>query len=162
MKVFLDSNLSILEYLYITSINSTDEENEVTDSLELEISKSDTVIGCKPQDLFYDKTIIINNDDYDKDNLIALSKHNRVISRYALPLDLKVEYDLLPYEKIKLNDFRFNGNSNITMSKLSIDKFIVQKDEDGYHMKYPKLFLSTKVKGDLTIIGLLKAQKDDE
>lgn len=161
MKIYLDSNLSLLEYLYVTSLSkldSEDDDSDIVDSLVLEVHKADTVIGCKPQDLFYDKTIIITNDDYDKNNLTALSKFNKVISRYSLPVGLLTDYELLPYKSISLNDFRFNGLTNNTMSKLSIDKFIIQKDDEGYHMKLPKLFLSTKIKGDMTIIGLLKNQ----
>jgi hypothetical protein len=166
MRVYLNSNLSILECIYLNTFEGNREkENSKVYSLKSELCDADIVVGCKKEDLFYDKIIFINNDNYSKDNLTVLSKYNKVISRFTLPPGIVQDYQLLPYDKLVLEEFRFNGISNQVMSKLSISKFLLHKDDKGYYLQKPKHFMATKIKGDLTIIGMLKLQdkmKTDE
>lgn len=169
MKIFLNSNLSLLEYLYLETMRMKEEVDPFLDfsgnlineiKLFNELNKSDYVVGCTKNDLFYDKTIIINNENYDKDTLSNLSQYNKIISRFILPSGLVDDYEVDPYENTKLLNFRFNGKSNEVMSKLSINSYIINKDEIGYYMKCPKMFMPTKVGGKLNVIGLLSLQKD--
>lgn len=162
MKIYLNSNLSILEFIYLNSLKQNSEVSdtvydfdEIKVTLVNDIHKSDYVIGCDKNDLFYGKTIIINNENFDKDNLIQLSKFNKVISRFVLNFILEDGYTLEPYEDIKLIDFRFNGHSNEVMSKLSVNNSVILKDNIGYYMKKPKMFMPTKVGKNLNILGLI-------
>lgn len=157
MKVFLNSNVSVLEYLYLDALTKS-QAVDSTAELVNDLHKANLVVGCNKQDLFYDKTIIINNESYDKDNLTYLSKHNKIVSRFNLPVGIVEEYSLEPYEDIQLNGFRFNGYSNDVMSKLSINSFLLLKDDKGYYMKQPKMFMPVKVSGKMNILGLLQRQ----
>lgn len=157
MKVYLSDTLSILEYLYIKS------RSEGPVSLVNSISEADFVVNCAPTDLFYDKTIIINNDGYDKDTIQELSKFNEIVSRFPLECDATMDYDLSPYEnETSLRDFEFDGRTRNVLSKLSIKQFIIMKVQNSYKMKLPQIFVNTKVRGYNTMIGLLQGITTDK
>jgi hypothetical protein len=153
MKILLTDTKSILEYLYRKSL-----KEEV--SLTMDISKATAVVNTSFNKNFYDKTIIVtSNKQSNISDLVRLSKVNKVISR--LPLgEVGFEYTLEPYVKVKLENLKMENNRNKPISDLSIKDFIITKYKGNYYMDAPSSYLGTSYKGNLTLVGLLKHQKE--
>lgn len=155
MKVYINDTSSLIEYLYLKSLNEFEQEVYLSNS----ISDSDVIINCDTTDLYYDKTIILTNDHYQKDTLEELAKFNKVISRFPLDGDIQFEYELVPYiDTINLKDFEFDGTTRNVLSRLSIKQFIILKSQGTYKMKSPQIFVNTNVKGYKTQIGYLQSR----
>lgn len=153
MNVYVFDSLSLLEGIYLLSIY---EEGKV--NLVFNLADADVVVGCNAMDLFYDKTIIINNNSFDQDHLIELSKFNKIISRFPLNSINGIEIKVEPYEEVKLNNFAFDGTTRNVLSRLSIKDFLIIKSEGIYKMKKPQMFANKDINGNKSIIGLLYDQ----
>lgn len=152
MKILLTNNYSLLEFLYRKSVDPSTE-------LTMDMADADIVVGTKFNTNFYDKTIVIPSlNSYDKDELLRLSSVNKIISRLPIP-DVTLEYSLDPFELIKLEDLEITSFRNRPISDLSIKDFIITKYKDKYFMNGASSYLGTKTKGNLTLVGLLKYQK---
>lgn len=150
MNIYIFDSLSLLEGLYLRSLYEDTKVNFV-----FSIAEADVIIGCNTSDLFYDKTIIINNNSFDNDHLVELSKFNKIISRFPLNSLTGVEVKSEPYIDLKLNNFEFDGSTKNVLSRLSIKDFLVTKSGNTYRMKKSQMFANKEVSGSKTIIGLL-------
>lgn len=123
------------------------------------LSEADTVIGLNTLDLFYDKTLILNNDTFTKESLEEIGKFNKIVSRFPLEADIDIEYDLAPYlADTKILDLEFDGTTRNVMSRLSIKSFIITKSNGMYRLKKPQMFVNKVIKSQRTVIGLLSDQ----
>lgn len=153
MKIYLSDSLSLLEFLYLESIEESNVE------LVNNLADADTLVGLNSTDLYYDKTIIINNDSVDKESLEELSKFNKIVSRFPLDVESSIEYEVIPYiPETKLLNLEFDGSTRNVLSRLSIKQFILSKSQGKYRLKKPNIFVNTKVRNHDTIIGLLQSQ----
>jgi hypothetical protein len=155
MKILLTNNYSLLEFLYRRSTDNTVE-------LTMNMADADIVVGTKFNSNFYDKTIVIPSlNSYDREDLIRLSEVNVVLSRLPLA-DIVIDYTLEPFEKIELKNLIINSKKNRPISDLSIKDFLVTKYKDDYYINAASTYLGTKYKGNLTLVGLLKHQKQTQ
>lgn len=156
MKILLTDTYSILEYLYRKEYGE-----EV--SLTMDVSESTAIVGCGFNKNFYDKTLILTGiKGQSSADIFKLSKVNEVISRVPLPQELGISYKLDPYQKVKLKDLIIHNIRNKPISELSIKDFVVTRYKDKYYMDKASSYLGTKLKGNLTLVGLLKYQIQDE
>lgn len=150
MNIYIFDSLSILEGLYLQTLYEDTKVNFV-----FSLAEADVVIGCNVSDLFYDKTIIINNNNFDADHLVELSKFNKIISRFPLNSLTGVDVKVEPYQELKLNNFEFDGTTKNVLSRLSVKDFLITKSGLMYRMKKSQMFANKEVSGNKTIIGLL-------
>lgn len=157
MKILLNDNSSIIEYLYRRTLG---EDVELTS----ELSEADAIVATTNLPSFYGKTLIVTSEKVpSSEDVLKLAQVNDIETR--VPLDYITNKDIAmvinPYKDVKIKDLKFNACRTKPLSILAIKDYLITKYKNTYYIDKPTVFLGSKYKGFTTLIGLLKRQIED-
>lgn len=156
MKILLNDNSSIIEYLYRLTLG---EDVELTS----EISDADAIVATTNLPSFYGKKLIVTSEKLPSaEDILKLAQVNEIETRVPLPYitDKEIKLILNPYKKVKINNLEFNATRTKPLSILAIKDYLITKYKKVYYIDKPSVFLGSKYKGFITLIGLLKHQTE--